>query len=171
MHKVTLLIPSNNIRSLDSIKFLQKPSKRQISFWQMAEGTKLTGDPNVPFKKVTFRSFLSQALLYTNVEDQVCFNDDYLLIRISVYQHFMSHQTFNFNAVGSPNWNIICFWGRKISKVENHLKAEEPNGIIWWIPVFKMIEKKLIYRSSQSAWSEILIFGSYISNLNFTLSD
>jgi hypothetical protein len=37
----------------------------------MVEGTKLTGDPNVPFKKVTFKADLSQALLYTNVEDQV----------------------------------------------------------------------------------------------------
>jgi hypothetical protein len=38
---------------------------------QILEGTKLTGDPNVPMKEVSFRAFLSQPLLYTSLEDQV----------------------------------------------------------------------------------------------------
>jgi F-box protein 31 len=37
---------------------------------EVAEGIKLTGDTNVPFKEVTFRADLSQPIVYTNVEDQ-----------------------------------------------------------------------------------------------------
>ena len=35
------------------------------------EGSKLTGDPNVPFREVSFRADLSRPVFYTNVEDQV----------------------------------------------------------------------------------------------------